>query len=598
MWHRLRTSGFQMLTSFLFVRCTLLTLFVPLDIWISSKLMSLHGVSAIANQELLAFFLSPAGFLLSLWLITQLSFAFFVEHSTISILLAQHDLGKRSIMDTFGLILQRSFRVAKVVLAQSLGISLLLSTLVWCGRWLYGLMLNDWDINYYLSHQMSSLWLAVGLLVLITLPIVLLVLRYWASWWLALPLSLFQNCSQWRLFKQAQRLSQGIYIHILLGHVAWLLGRAVIIAAIGTSILFVLEPILHWATYDPERYPWLMVATVVLIGVAFLLSFIDRFIYASCQYYVLRLQTRRLKLVNEEERFAGLMQNTQRRVLLGGVMVVFTVFASFNGYSDVRHFVGHLQTNTSGYVTAHRGGGFAYPENSEAGILYAISLGIQSTEIDVQITKDEQVVVFHDRDLGRMLGSHLVVENASYAEIVAAYQQQDLTPPPLLTHLLDNYASDIEFNIELKRYNRSFGLAKAMAELLPNYRQAMIVSSLDTDLLAELMNMLAEKRPEQLRYALIYAASVGESDLEREVDMLMVSDQWLDAWRIIEIQQREQEVLAWTINNAAAMQRLFLLGVDGIITDEPKLAQEAKQNIEEMDFSERALRTLRHWLLL
>lgn len=587
-----------MLTSFLFVRCALLTLFVPLDIWVSSKLMAFHGVSAIANQELLAFFLSPAGFFLSLWFITQLSFAFFVEHSTISILLAQHDLGKRSILDTFGLILQRSFRVAKVLLAQSVGISLLLSTLVWCGRWIYGLMLNDWDINYYLSHQMSSLWLAVGLLVLITLPIVLLVLRYWASWWLALPLSLFQNCSQWQLFKQAQRLSQGIYPHILLGHLAWLFGRVAIIAIIAKGILFVLEPILHWATYDPERYPWIMLATVVLIGVAFLLSFVDRFIYASCQYYVLRLQTKRLKLVNEEERFAGLMQNTQRRILLSCVMVVFIVFAAFNGYSDVRHFVGHLQTDATGYVTAHRGGGFEYPENSEAGIQYSISLGIQSTEIDVQVTKDGQVVVFHDRDLGRMLGVSLVVEDANYSEIVAAYQEKKRVPPPLLTQLLDNYAQDIEFNIELKRYNQRFDLAVAMAELLPNYQQAMIVSSLDTELLARLMSMMESTRPEQLRYALIYAASVGESELEREVDMLMISDQWLNAWRIIEIQQREQEVLVWTINNAAAMQRLYLLGVDGIITDEPKLALDTKSVIKEMDFSERALLTLRHWLLL
>ncbi|PSU29089.1 hypothetical protein C9I99_25380 [Photobacterium lutimaris] len=597
MWHRLKTTGLQMLASFLLVRCALLTLFVPLDIWISSKLMGFYGVSAIANQELLAFLLSPAGFLLSLWFVTQLSFAFFVEHSTISILLAQHDLGKRSILDTFGLILQRSFRVAKVVLAQSVGISLLLATLVWCGRWIYGLMLNDWDINYYLSHQMSSLWVAVGLLIMITLPCVLFVLRYWASWWLALPLSLFQNCSQWKLFKQAQRLSQGIYPHIVVGHIVWLFSRAAIIAIIAKGILFVLEPVLHWATYDPERYPWLMLATVLLIGVGFLLSFVDRFIYASCQYYVLRLQTKRLKLVNEEDRVAGLMQSTERRILLSCVMALFIVFAAFNGYSDVRHFVGHLQTNTSGYVTAHRGGGFEYPENSEAGIQYSISLGIQSTEIDVQVTKDGQVVVFHDRDLGRMLGVPLVVEDVNYADIVAAYQDNDRIPPPLLTQLLDNYADDIEFNIELKRYNQRLELASAMAELLPRYQQAMIVSSLDTELLSQLMSEMAATRPEQLRYALIYAASVGESQLEREVDMLMISDQWLNAWRIIEIQQREQEVLVWTVNNSAAMQRLFLLGVDGIITDEPKLALDAKLVIEGMDFSERALRTLRHWLL-
>ncbi len=587
-----------MLASFILVRSALLTLFVPFDLWVTSKLMGFYGVSAIANQELLAFLLSPVGFMLNLWFVTQLSFVFFVEQSTISILLAQHDVGKRSILDTFRLIMQRSWRVIKVVIAQSVGVSLLLATLLWCGRWVYGLMLSDWDINYYISHQLGSLWMAIGLLVLITLPCVVLVLRYWANWWLALPLSLFQNCTQRQLFKQARRLSQGIYLPILFGHIAWLFFRTTVAAIFAGTLLFALNPILHWTTSDPDRYSWLMLASLLLLGLAFLVSFIDRFIYASCQYYVLRLQTKRLKLVNEQKHFVGLERNTQRRALLSGFMLVIVSLAAINGYSDVRSFVKHLQAGSSGYITAHRAGGFAYPENSEAGIQYSISLGIQSTEIDVQVTKDRQIVVFHDKDLGRMIGNPLVVEDVEYSDIVAAYQDQDRIPPPLLTVLLDKYAHDIEFNIELKRYNQSFELAYAMAELLPNYPQAMIVSSLDTELLARVISETEATRPEQLRYALIYAASVGESSLERDVDMLMVSDQWLNAWRIMEIQHREQEVLVWTINDADDMQRLFLLGVNGIITDEPQRALDAKATIDEMDFSERTLLTLRHWLSL
>ncbi|MDR9830074.1 glycerophosphodiester phosphodiesterase family protein [Vibrio sp. FNV 38] len=587
-----------MLTSFLFVRSALFTLFVPFDLWITSQLMAFHGVSAIANQELLAFFLSPAGFLLSLWFITQLSFAFFVEHSTISILLAQHDVGKRSILDTFGLIVQRSFRVAKVLLAQSIGISLLFATILWLGRWLYDLMLNDWDINYYLDHQMSSLWMAVGILVLISLPLVMLVVRYWASWWLALPLSLFQNCSQWQLFQQAKKLSQGIYLPIFVGHIIWIFARVAIAAMFASVFLFALDPILQWTASDADRYPWLVISTAIIFGVVLLLSFIDRFIYASCQYYILRLQTKRLKLVNEKERFVGLNQSTQRRKLLSGVMALLIAGALINSYRDVRDFVEHLQTDALGYVTTHRAGGFEHIENSVAGLQYSISLAVQSAEIDVQVTRDGQVIVFHDRDLGRMLGVPLVVESSDYADIVQAYLEKSQKPPPLLTQLLDDYAHEIEFNIELKRYNRSNALAIAIAELLTRYDHAMIVSSLDTELLAHLMDMMAPQRPENLRYALIYAASVGESELERKVDMLMVSEQWLNAWRIIEIQQRGQEVLVWTINNPAAMQRLFLLGVDGIITDEPKLAIDVQTSIKAMSFSDRALLTLRHWLAL
>ncbi len=556
--------------SFLLVRSALFTLFVPLDLWVTSKLMSFYGVSAIANQELLSFFLSPVGFLLSLWFVSQLSFAFFVEQSTISIMLAQHDLGKRSVVDTLGLILQRSWRVAKVVLAQSFGVSLLLAALVWCGRWIYGLMLNDWDINYYLSNQMSTIWLAVLLLFLITLPAVLVVVRYWANWWLALPLSLFQNCSQWELFKQARRLSSNIYAHIVIGHFAWLFVRVAVAATFAWSFLFLLGPILNWATYDPDRYLWILFASVLLVIVTFLLSFFDRFIYGSCQYYVLRLQTKRMKLVNEQERTLGLQQTTRNRKIFLSLTLILIGFTIFNGLADVRDFVRHLQTNTSGYVVAHRAGGFAHVENSEAGVKYSISHGVQSAEIDVQVTKDGQIIVFHDRDLGRMAGSPIVVENSNYTDIVKAYQNASLTPPPLLVDLLDKYANDIEFNIELKRYNSSTRLAEVLTALLVNYDQAMVVSSLDADLLRAFIDLMGDEKPSELRYALIYAASVGESALERDVDMLMVSDQWLTAWRIIEIQQREQEVLVWTINNRPAMERLLLLGADGIITDELK----------------------------
>ncbi len=598
MWHRLKASGWQMLASYLLVRASLITLFIPLDIWVTSQLMSAYGVTAIANQELLSFFLSPVGFLLSIWFVSQLSFAFFVEHSTITILLAQHELGKRSIFDTVGLIFQRAWRVFKVVLAQSVGISLLLVSCVWLGRWIFGLMLNDWDINYYLSNQISTLWWAVGLLVLITLPAVLLVLRYWASWWLALPLSLFQNCSQWALFQQARQLSRGIYWHIVAGHVAWFFVRIAVAAIILTGFFFALEPALLWATSDAERYPWLMAAGLLLFAVSLGVSFVDRFIYASCQFYVLRLQTKRLKLVNQSERKAGLNQQTRNPKLMAAAMLVVISLAGLNGYSDVRDFVMRLQIDGSGYVTAHRAGGFARAENSEAGIQYAIELGAQSTEIDVQLTKDGQIVVFHDRDLGRMIGNSLVVENATYEQIENAHIRSGESPPPLLTELLDQYASDIEFNIELKRYNQSEDLALAMAELLPNYSQAMIVSSLDSELLARLMNEMEEISVPTLRFALIYAASFGESELERDVDMLMVSEQWLNPWRIIEIQQRQQEVLVWTINSAANMERLYLLGVDGIITDEPALANEVKANIKAMNFADRALLTLRHWMSL
>ena len=56
------------------------------------------------------------------------------------------------------------------------------------------------------------------------------------------------------------------------------------------------------------------------------------------------------------------------------------------------------------YVTAHRAGAEAAPENSLEALAEAIKQGSDYAEIDVQRTKDKVVVVLHDQDLKRLTG--------------------------------------------------------------------------------------------------------------------------------------------------------------------------------------------------
>ncbi len=59
--------------------------------------------------------------------------------------------------------------------------------------------------------------------------------------------------------------------------------------------------------------------------------------------------------------------------------------------------------NTSAqHLIAHRGYTACFPENTLPAIQAAIDAGAQFIEIDIQLTKDQQVVVFHDRDLQRL----------------------------------------------------------------------------------------------------------------------------------------------------------------------------------------------------
>ena len=55
---------------------------------------------------------------------------------------------------------------------------------------------------------------------------------------------------------------------------------------------------------------------------------------------------------------------------------------------------------------AHRGASFLAPENTCASINLAWKLGVKAAECDVMITKDSQVVVFHDKNTARLLGKN------------------------------------------------------------------------------------------------------------------------------------------------------------------------------------------------
>ncbi len=70
-------------------------------------------------------------------------------------------------------------------------------------------------------------------------------------------------------------------------------------------------------------------------------------------------------------------------------------------------------------IIAHRGYAGRYPENTRASVLAAVEYGAAAVEIDVQLTRDGEVVLFHDRDLVRVCGAKGAIHQRSLAELGA-----------------------------------------------------------------------------------------------------------------------------------------------------------------------------------
>lgn len=116
-------------------------------------------------------------------------------------------------------------------------------------------------------------------------------------------------------------------------------------------------------------------------------------------------------------------------------------------------------------VLGHRGNPKAFQENTLAGFQSALEAGADGVELDVFLTRDEKVVVFHDEDIGRLTGvpgqiSEMTWDEISQLRIQKTIDRGDGTqvnyaseqPIPLLEEVLSELPSNFLINIEMKAY--------------------------------------------------------------------------------------------------------------------------------------------------
>ena len=104
-----------------------------------------------------------------------------------------------------------------------------------------------------------------------------------------------------------------------------------------------------------------------------------------------------------------------------------------------------------GYFDVNKG----IPENSLPAFQRAVEKGY-GIELDVQLTKDKQLVVFHDETLTRMCGVDKKVRDCTYKELQQFRLQGSKETIPLFTEVQKIVTSDTPWIIEVKPEGESF----------------------------------------------------------------------------------------------------------------------------------------------
>ena len=107
-------------------------------------------------------------------------------------------------------------------------------------------------------------------------------------------------------------------------------------------------------------------------------------------------------------------------------------------------------------IIAHRGDVARAPENTLPAFSSALEAGADGIELDVRVTRDSQLVVYHDRGLGRLGGRRGLVSNATLAEMRAMDVGGWFSPEfagertPTLDEVFELLPADFLINVEMK----------------------------------------------------------------------------------------------------------------------------------------------------
>lgn len=244
-------------------------------------------------------------------------------------------------------------------------------------------------------------------------------------------------------------------------------------------------------------------------------------------------------------------------------------------------------------VIAHRGDSRNYPENTLPAFESAVRMGIDVVETDIHLTKDGVLVIWHDPTLERNTDGRGRIEDHTLEELRrfdAGYtftQDGGKTFPfrgkgvriCTLAEALE-HCPEQRFNIDLKTkcpeivdefikvirehdavdrvVGASFHLSnlKRLRRLAPDF----LTSITTAEVVPLLFRQKTHTLPKAFKRKIIFQIPMAAGPVK------VVTPAFVKA-----MHQRGAVVMVWTINDEETMRRLFEMGVDSVMTDDPAL---------------------------
>ena len=247
------------------------------------------------------------------------------------------------------------------------------------------------------------------------------------------------------------------------------------------------------------------------------------------------------------------------------------------------------QGMVASFFAAHRGGALLWPENSLLAFRNATAMGADYLELDVHLTRDDEVVVIHDPTLDRTTTGAGPVRDRTLAELAplrlrdrtGALTDEQIPTLDQVVALAVAGKRQVLLEIKVDAQRRHYpGIEEKVFAVLDRYRFVPFAIVMAFE--AETWRRVRRLRPAARAGALYSARTLSAGAVEAELQALSqagvvfvgLNQALVNARVATQARLAGLTLGVWTVNERDAIERFIGQGVSVVITDRPDLAKE------------------------
>ncbi|MCP3741873.1 glycerophosphodiester phosphodiesterase [Rossellomorea sp. BNER] len=266
-----------------------------------------------------------------------------------------------------------------------------------------------------------------------------------------------------------------------------------------------------------------------------------------------------------------------KNALLGVGVALTVVFSPFQ-QANAAETNGELKQVDS---VAHRGAAGYAPENTIAAFDKAVEMKADYIEIDVQRSKDGELVIIHDTTINRTTDGSGNVKDLTFHQLrsfdAGSWMGEEFSGEkiPTFDEILDRYHGKVGILIELKAPELYPGIEEEVAEELKErnldkpQNEKIIIQSFNFESMKKI-NSLLPKVPVG-----VLTSSIADTTDEALKEFSTYADYFNPSYRMVtknlvnRVHSLDMKISSWTVRSQEAADFLLEMDVDAIITDYP-----------------------------